>query len=800
MSLQSFRLPNPTALTTSRARKLFEDIQRKFQSRELISHDDIRSAVYESLTVAFTHAGEPTFEGAELLGNQPRMLRQYVDPIREIARDLQVAYDEARALTTSLSASFNFQQSLFEMLEGRAKRVGSTLIDLQIANDKFNEPVIVAGDDFTDNSRIDKDATITLPRADVQPLGGILTLQRTGNRKLTDPTKTTIRVEPLESYRYKLYEGQFYGLAGQAYPEGGRFNFVRQAPGTARQNAIPRTLLARFLDYYSGGESAAASTTPNQQGLQRQTDPVEGAARAEDSGSFEGFTKQDWEIIGANIHSGAEVFSLQPGERREFAETLDGSHVLVDQGATAHERLQSRVNLIDGDPETFWQVEYTRNVGTTAIDEFLQSGDENYPERVGWYSQFLQQRQRNFDALDLRVRIVVDLQTVDVLNWIDLVPLLFDGIEHVRVDAVETSIDGENYTKVPPLHTGESQSLLARDSNETLTVDEAKTVLAPNASAFAGRGLWAFAPRQVRFVRFDLTQEVPVLTPYEVVKVQLTRQVHRRHSRNAVGRRRSSSNGVETRTVALSYPESILATTGQSDPADLAKARLSSSVSSSGSRTANITTTENAAVVPGHLGHAARQIATVSRLAFGPGGPGGRTSYGNEQVAKQWTEVKWDQSRYAIGIRDLGLWQYEFAESSEYVSIPFQSPAPLRTLSLEADEVIPADFNAGQNVQSWINYYVAVGDSEDWLPIAPTTSRVVRTLEDGQVPSVIHVNSGIPMAERAPGEGYLDLDNEPTSARVRIVLRRPLTGQAPASFTPALKGYRLLMTVRGGLR
>lgn len=178
----------------------------------------------------------------------------------------------------------------------------------------------------------------------------------------------------------------------------------------------------------------------------------------------------------------------------------------------------------------------------------------------------------------------------------------------------------------------------------------------------------------------------------------------------------------------------------------------------------------------------------------------GRTLYGNETVTNQEVVTKWDQQRYAIGIRDIGIWRYEFAEQSEMISIPFRSPQPIRSLSLEVDEVIPIQFNEGDDIRSWINYYVAIGDSQEWQPIAPTSARVVRSLEGGQIPAVIHVNAGIPIAERNPGEGYIDTDAPVFQVRFRAVLARPTNLQDATSFTPALKAYRLLMTTTGGER
>ena len=143
MSANALRLPNPTMQPNARAKRLFEDLQRRFQDRDLTSHDDVRGALYEALQVFFRHAAEPTFTGAELLEKQPRKRDDILVPLRAIADDLAVQFVEAQALTDALTASFNFQNTLLESLFGKLKRAGSTLVDLRIAQDRFNQPVIV---------------------------------------------------------------------------------------------------------------------------------------------------------------------------------------------------------------------------------------------------------------------------------------------------------------------------------------------------------------------------------------------------------------------------------------------------------------------------------------------------------------------------------------------------------------------------------------------------------------------------------------------------------------------------------
>lgn len=754
MSLQAFRLPNPTNLAKSRTEAVFEDMRRKFQSKLLESNDDVRGAIYEALRTFFLNAAEPSFDGTQLPANLPRERGIYSEAVEKIAADLLVAYQEAKAISDATASSFNFQTVLFDMLEGRLRKAGSTLLDLQIANDRFNEAIIVAGDDFTDTSRVDFDADLGGDRADVQTLGNLLTLKREGNESPIIPDLVTISVEPLQGYRQRLYEGQFYGLQGQAAPEAGQFHFVRKKASDVRLDTLPEELLTRFRQYVSGLSSdAGRDVTENANQILFQ-----GVEQSRTSGSFAGFSQDEWEILASNIHSGTELQTIAGGQIPEFPLALDASMAIIDQGAPLPERQAARLAMVDGDPDTFWQIEYTFSVPD--VDQEMLEGNENDPERIGFISQALLESFREFDATDLDVRVRVDLGMLARANWIDLVPVLFEGVEHLEILNIETSTDSIEWEKVPNLREGVSGNRIARDTNEDLSPAAARTIIAPNSSAFAGRGLWAFPPRVFRYLRIDIRQPVPVLVPYQRLNLKLQRTVTRRRHR------RSNKHSVHVREIQLSYPETVLIREGEAEP--------------------------------GAIAGASAQNQTRRKQYAGK--QGGRTVYGAESIIKEWITTHWDKGRYAVAIQDLSIWAYRYAESSEIISVPFRSPEPISKIALEVDELIPQEFNEGGLIQNWIQYWVAVGDSQEWLPIAPNNNLVTRQREGGQLPVVLNVNSGIPVSERNPAEGYVDLDHDVDTVRFRAVLTRPLDLDDAESLTPILKSYRLLLTVRGGFR
>jgi hypothetical protein len=129
------------------------------------------------------------------------------------------------------------------------------------------------------------------------------------------------------------------------------------------------------------------------------------------------------------------------------------------------------------------------------------------------------------------------------------------------------------------------------------------------------------------------------------------------------------------------------------------------------------------------------------------------------------------------------------------VSVPYRTPKPIRSVSLHTDEVVPKAFNT-TTVRPWIRYWLAFNESQDWIEISPANESVFSRLDGNLIPSVIHVNSGIPNQERDKRNGYADFNAAVNQVRLKAILERPEDSE---DMTPVLKGYRLQMVMQGGL-
>jgi len=165
-------------------------------------------------------------------------------------------------------------------------------------------------------------------------------------------------------------------------------------------------------------------------------------------------------------------------------------------------------------------------------------------------------------------------------------------------------------------------------------------------------------------------------------------------------------------------------------------------------------------------------------------------------INRQWRETHFDKVRYVIGLKDIGIFFYEFTDVSEIVSVPFRSPKEIAKVELRVVEQIPTIFKPDRR---YIEYYVSPDSGNNWYRINPLDHPTI-TGDDGQiVPRTITFNTDV---------GAVDSDlqkfvktAEPVFAlRYRAVLRSDTTVQDSQRYSPILKKISMLIYPKGGLR
>jgi hypothetical protein len=233
---------------------------------------------------------------------------------------------------------------------------------------------------------------------------------------------------------------------------------------------------------------------------------------------------------------------------------------------------------------------------------------------------------------------------------------------------------------------------------------------------------------------------------------------------------------VLSREVKLTYLQSVQVTEGLQDPGKLAGegggvGTISSSKSNPGS--------------PGFLGIGGSSPSSQSSSATDTGW----------SIARQWRETHFDKARYAIGLRDVGIFRYRFERVSEFVTVPFRSPRPIFKAELRVVEQIPSIYPIDKR---YVAYYLSCDNGNVWVRINPLDHPTI-TADDGLiVPRTVTFNPEIGAVANDLVK-YVQTDQPVTSLRLRVVLFGADDVSEADQNTPVLKSYKLLMYPKGGL-
>lgn len=148
-----------------------------------------------------------------------------------------------------------------------------------------------------------------------------------------------------------------------------------------------------------------------------------------------------------------------------------------------------------------------------------------------------------------------------------------------------------------------------------------------------------------------------------------------------------------------------------------------------------------------------------------------------------------DAWRFMVGIREIGVSEYQFEAVSEYTSVAYETEKPITEIRLDVTQEIPDVFQSSKERTSWIQYYISIDEGRNWNAIAPTgqTGAVTKYL----------INSNTPKEARFADCGYLDTLDDVKKVRVRIDMYRPTTIVDPEYYTPIVRQYKLHLLTEG---
>ena len=752
---------NDTKLNIKKSENLIAIIEEKRKDavtgKDMQSENSLFSELFKAFKDFFSKLGKPTVKKNLLKVGSPARSSDYNDRLQEVYNDLHVAYDETDALSSVIVKDFNYSEADRQMLLNKIRSISSSSTDYSFYSEGAKTQSIYAVDDFTDNSKIDFARTSPgVQSAELAVNQGVVTLKRTGN---IDKSGKVIKVDGIKesipqwnpSAETGGYEGLYFGNRNEPRPEGGQFH----------------------VSYSS-----------------------------------------------------------------------DGSRVF-ENGASESEKMPRRLQMFDNNPNTFWEVEYIASpivgyrdkMGTQiSVAEFNnlianEVSSPNAPTTGGTVTtshsgsiiENFVPISSSADSEYLTCSFIAYLDQAENVNWISLNPNNFGTELYMEVLSIQTSEDGSAFEELEGFDDHEYELTLTRKANSELTSSEVKDTLSPDKFKYAGQGVWVFAPRKARAIKFDLRQTRSYLKTYEVLMVETQQTVTTTTTKPESGmwwwhEDASTSTSSSTATNQIEIPYLTGHVVGF-DVMSLEPGSINTGVSETGPNFGNqvagavVGAVVAPAIMGAVLGSAVPVIGTAIGFIVGGllgwlfGSSGGNEtttqSVSPQSITRQWTKTKNDRSRFALGIRDINIYSYTFAQVSEIVSKPYLSPSPISKVALQVDEQVPTAFYEGSDSVSendWIKYYISVDNGTSWNRISPTSHKSTMS-EDGinYLPEVININSDVTGAERKNPLAYVDTGAPVSSIRFKAVLSRPTNISNAESYTPVLSKYSLQIYPVGGL-
>lgn len=551
--MQRVRQPNRMTVNADRARALLEAVRRRIERGEG-SHPDIKARVFRAFQKYFTELSQPITEFKDLMAVGLRDPEDYSDLVDDMKEDLDTAAADARNLSDAVVSAFNFSSTLVDQLDTKVKKVTSKSQDLQHLSETFAEDTVVAGDDFADDSRIDRSVALEVPLVDIPLNQNEAVLKRQASENILAAFRNRVKIHVLS--RFRIYEGFWFALEGEARPEGGRFHFSgrdNSLQTDATQPGVPPDLARRYNQWRADPVLPASIQTPDG-AMKRALITAADALRWITEMGWRGspFSASELDMLANNYHVnpafGLDRDTLQPGPRE--AET--------DRGAPPDEKQVQRANMIDEDPDTFWECEYVTNApeAVASVDppaapsptvgrrpmflSFLMRGLEDRREQEEETRETGRQMTLTeliehisgpaVDKMDLDCSIIIELPEPKIVNWLNLFPHNFSDSSWLEVLDISTSKDGVEFESIEGMKENKFENLLTDEANTELTPEEVAITMAPSRFKYTGQGVWTFPAREVRFIRFDLLQRTPVPAPYDVLKVELSTTVTFTHT------------------------------------------------------------------------------------------------------------------------------------------------------------------------------------------------------------------------------------------------------------------------------
>ena len=813
-----FKNPNRSRITKNKIAALFDRIIRRNSERDRGSIFDTLTDLFIEFKRFFTKAKSPRFQFSPLTKGDVVVAEKYNDTILDAMEDLSVCTDETNAIKPIVIGSYNAARQMGKELENRSEVALSKITDVRLFQGQLGQEVLVVGDDFQSIKKVDGAFALSAPSADVRTADGLVTLNRIESVNLVGGG-TKVTCEPLAPSSILTDNGGFYVNESAIAPTAA----LGAAPAVGGAVGTPTTIPSTI------GNAGAPQPAPPTIGI------VGGIPRTDNvnryyEGNFYNFMGQA-RPEGGQWHLDERPFRISD-EQLNSTQTIDTTNepfdptqqdgyipgtamraqdlLLFDRGASEAEKNAVRRRMFDESSASFWEAEYVKKIEQTpGTEEF--SLDE------------LRDLAIQTDNEDFEIQITIDLGQVKPVSWVSLQPINFGETAWMEITDVSTAgTESEGFKTIPGMYKHRFANVLTDEANEELQADIAVQILAPDRYSFRGKGVFSFPMTFARYVRLKIIQKVPVPALYQRLSVQMVREIDttirvRTRKKTWYGKstdknKVTKSKTLISRVVKLNYLQTIAIYSNNSTVDDFspesAAGSHSAGVSGSSTGGAGIGGSLLASAVAGGGSVAIAALAPIAIPVAIIAGVlsalfGSKTSIKTTtthddsgwSIAKQWLEVNYDKVRYAIGVRELSVFNYRFSPTSELVSKRFSTPKEIIKAQLEVVEEIPAEFSPEQR---YIEYYISFNDG-DWHRINPTGHPTLYSNEGNVVPEILTVN----FETSGPGGSTtikaITTELPAKQVRLKAVMKNDPSLANPEYYTPVLKKYRVKLVPKTSL-
>lgn len=680
----------PTTLVQSQAVSLIRDLQRRYVSKQIKSPEDVASELKTALTNFLGSLGQPLFEFDPFVEGEPLLSEKINRMFKQLQDDINILSEQTDYIQAGTIFLFNYVNTEILKAQRQNAQASNKLKTLQLYSSAQDNDVIVFGDYFLNEDQIDTTKTPVDSRAAIQ-YPGFLTLSKATSDadKILNNAKVTI----LDS------SNGFLGNNQELDPRSFNSPAAYYDDKEAQQDLF-------FIG--QDDRHATLEYTVDQ-------DPTT-------------WIEYEYYMVNPEDRIKAQGFNFTYRK----PDPADSSKEIQVDWATGPGFSVSQVVKL-GAPGVGNKPVFKDFSGSP-----VEPGDRAPGRMMSLSAGETFQYIPGQDAGVLKLDIQIELKSLRKINTITLSPYALTDNKNnpILVERVETSEDGSTWVQVNPVN-----MWIANEKNlETARIADNSVV---------GSGVWIFAERTVKYIRFQVRQRYPVDCVVGHVYWETKKRIQRQF--------RGDNVNVD----------------------------IGSGIGSGGNGVTEIEVGGERAEGP---------IPTIANP----------TAYNDPRYSSQGDLVKkveaFKGKRWAIGIRDVSIDEVLYKPVGTIVSKPFKINGIIDRVALESDIDIPSSFPTSDG-ELWVKFYISPDDGINWFPISRIQDDFLG------IPEILAFNDPLPEEFRELNVGYHNVNSTVNSIRLKIELSRPASTSTDAntassgsdlnaSSTPFVKWYKLKVRKR----